>query len=362
MSTQNYNQPTGFPSNIGGNAGVIPEGGFTSVADDLPLFCTKEVQIIGMHLGYAIGTFSNKDGSGGLFITDGKTTLNIDENRNIHLQTGRTAIDGATGGGIQTRSDWLHTKTKEMSIVVQGVDDESTQDEFGEEETNPAFSLLVYGDVNVESRGGDMVFNAQNIKFIAGDQIELSAGSQILATASNGAGKIDLVGGEVTTKAKFAKFDLTSSFYVDGPSEITFNQKISVDPISGSIKINPLGSTRSTNTVGNVNNVTVGDYGLTTTGSSQVDANKFLVRDYQGSSTISLGPNVLYGLSEIEVEAVGSPRENSRGINAYSLRVGGAIGTSYNLDAGAIQNNAVGTIDSTAVSFISNIALTIQLN
>jgi hypothetical protein len=360
--SQSYNQPTNIPDAIGANASAIPTDGRTSVEDDSILFCTKDIQIIGVHLGYAIGTFSNKDGSGGLFITDGQSTFNIDENKTIHLQTGKSAIDGATGGGIQTRSDWFHSKMKEMTLEVTGVDDESTQDALGTEERNPAFSLKVYGDATINCVGGDLKIGGNNILIKAEDQLKLVAGSQILAISSDGTGKIDLLGGEVKTTAKFAKFDLTGSFYVDGPSEVTFNQKLSVDPITSKVTLTPTSSSNATNSIGNITNVVTGQVATTTIGNTQIDANKFLTRDNQGSSTISLGPNYLYSLAQIEVEAVGTPRENSRGLNAYSLKVGGSIGTSYDLAAGAINQNAVGSITSTSVSFTSLIGLTIQLN
>ena len=362
MSTQNYNQPTSSPSNIGANAFAVPIDGRRSAEDELLSLASKDIQIIGVHLGYVIGTFSNKDGSGGLFITDGSSTFNIDENRTIHVQTGKTALDGATGGGLQTRSDWFHTKTGEMTIEVEGNDDESTQNTSGIEETNPAFSLKVYGDISIQAVGGDIAIGGKNIKINAEDQIELNAGSQLLANVADGSGKVDFIAGEFTTKSKFAKFDLSGSFYVDGPSEVTFNQKLSVDPISGSVKIKQPSSSTATNSVGNVSQVIGGSYFMTSPFNSQFDVNKFLVRNNQGSSHISLGPDYHYSLSQMEIEAVGTPRENSRSLNAYSLKIGGSIGTSYKLDAGAIEENSVGTIFSTAVSIISKIGITILLN
>lgn len=362
MSAQNYNQPTSSPSAIGANASAVPLGGRTSAEDDLLKLASKDIQIIGVHLGYIIGTFENKDGSGGLFITDGSSTFNIDENRTIHIQTGKTAIDGATGGGLQTRSDWINTKTGVMTIEVEGNDDESTQDSFGTEKTNPAFSLKVYGDISVQSVGGDIAIGGKNVKINAEDQIELTAGSQLLVNVSDGSGKIDFVTGEFNTKGKFANFDLSGSFYVNGPSEVTFNQKISVDPISGDVKLKPVSASRSTNSLGNVTDFIVGAYSVSTLFNYQIDNNKFLIRDRQGLSSISLGPSSFYSLAQTTMEAVGAPRENSRDLHAYSLKIGGSIGNSYKLDAGAIEENSVGTVFSTAVSYISKIGIRILLN
>lgn len=362
MSRQIYNQPTSTPSSIGANAQATPIDGRTSVSNDLLKLATKDIQIIGVHLGYIIGTFQNKDGSGGLFITDGSSTFNIDENRTIHIQTGKTAIDGGTGGGIQFRSDWINTKTGQMTLEIEGNDDESTQDSSGVEKTNPAFSLKVYGDVSIQSVGGDVAVGGKNIKFNAEDQIELTAGSQLLVNVADGSGKIDFIAGEVNTKSKFATFDLSGSFYVNGPPEITFNQKVSVDPISGSVKLTPVSATRSTNTVGNINDVIVGSYSVSTLFNYQIDSNKFLSRDVQGSSILSLGPMDRYTLAQVSEEAVGTPRENSRDIFAYKLNVGGSIGTSYVLNAGAVRIDSVGSVDTRAVAQISSIGTVILLN
>lgn len=363
MSQQNYNQPTNFPEYLGANASAVPSDGRTTVEEDSILFCTKDIQIIGVHLGYHFGTYSNKDGSGGLFITDGQSTFNIDENKTIHLQTGKSAIDGATGGGLQLRSDWIHSKTDKMILEVSGNDDESTQDSKGSEQKNPAFSLKVYGDIKVTSVGGDLEIGAKNILISAGDQLRLEAGTQIISEVSKGNGRIDFFAGEVKTRSKFANFDLTGgTFYVTGPSEITFNQTVNMDPITNKVGLCSTASTRATTSNGNITEVVTGQHVSTTLGTNQFEAAFNLYRNLQGRSNISLGPDQTYSLSQIEFEAVGTPRENSRGLNAFALKVGGSIGSSYQLDAGAINESTPGTKTSVSTSFTSLIGITIQLN
>ena len=354
-----HNQPTSNPSNLGSAAGATPTED-TSVSFTDKSFCTGKIEVIGVHLGYILGTYSNKDGSGGLFITDGTSCFHIDENKNIHLQTGKTVNDGANGGNMVLRADMLMDKFENYVGVFSGVDDESSV-EGDKEETNPAYSLVVYGNMDIVTHG-EAKIKADNILVDAEDQLKLKA-NQIILQAADGGGKINFLSSEVTTTSKSVKYDLTTAFYVDGPEEITFNQKIKADPVSGSVNVNSPGATIASNTIGSKNDVVTGNYKhLNITGNSQFEAYKTLFRDLGGTSTVSLGPFVQYGLGQYDGAFVGTPRENSRTVSAYELKVGGAIGTSYNLTAGDVNIDTPGTITGTSISFVDFIGSLILLN
>lgn len=356
------NQPGSDPSLIGKNASTQPTDGRDNTSDELK-FCTGDVDVIGVHLGYAIGTYSNKDGSGGLFITDGSSSFWIDENRSIHIQTGKTALDGGTGGGLIMRSDNVYQKTGSYKLEVQGNDDEADASSDGKgEENNPAYSVHVYGNAAITANG-DLSLAADNILIDAKEQLKLKSGGQTQITAGDGGGKLDVVTNEFKVTSKFAKYDLTGSFYVDGPEEITFNQKIKFDPLAdNSISINTIGSKIATNSIGGKNNVMLGNVMESTLGNVQVSAYKWLNESISGTASINLGPMIDYGLSTYEGTFIGTPRENSRSLSAYEIYTGGTIGTSFNLIANDINLTSLGTLTGTTLSVTDFIAPAILLN
>jgi hypothetical protein len=356
------NQPGSDPSLIGKNASTQPTDGRDNTSDELK-FCTGDVDVIGVHLGYAIGTYSNKDGSGGLFITDGSSSFWIDENRSIHIQTGKTAVDGGTGGGLIMRSDTVYQKTGSYKLEVQGNDDEANASSDGKgEENNPAYSVHVYGNAAITANG-DLSLAADNILIDAKEQLKLKSGGQTQITSGDGGGKVDVVTNEFKVTSKFAKYDLTGSFYIDGPEEITFNQKIKVDPIaSNSISINTIGSKVSTNSIGGKNNILLGNSTESTLGNVQVSAYKWLNESISGTASLNLGPMIDFGLSTYQGTFIGTPRENSRSLSAYELYTGGTIGTSFNLLGNDISLTSIGTITGTTLSITDFIATAILLN
>jgi hypothetical protein len=358
---QNYKQSS---SNFNSVKKIAdPINGRSNSKDELK-FCTGEVQVIGVHLGFLIGTYSNKDGSGGLFISNGSSCFHVDENRNVHIKTGKSADDGANGGNLVLGSDdFIQTVRGGYAIEISGTDDKTTASKDGKkQEKEPAYSIKIYGDANIVTTGGDLKLSGDNVLINAKEQVKITAGSQILATSGDGSGKIDLTGGEVKTTAKFAKFDLTGSFTVNGPEEIAFNQKLAVDPIEGSVKINTPGATTAVNTMGSKSTVMIGPEKISSTGNLQLQGYKVLTQSIGGLDRTSLGPFSEFSLSQYEGTFVGSPRENSRALNAYDLYVGGTIGTSYSLTAMDVNLDSLGTISGRSVSIVDFIGTLILLN
>lgn len=353
--SQQHNQPTN-------NANTAPVS--TPTDGRLPLdkdkFCTGKVEVIGVHQGYAIGTYNNKDGSGGLFITDGSSCFHVDEKRTIHIQTGSTAIDGAGAGGLQLLSEWVIQKAKKYRMEVGPVDQENTVS--GKEEKKvPAYSIYVYGDADIVAEG-DLRLAGDNILLNAKEQVKIVGGSQILMNCNDGGGKIDMIANEVKTVAKTARFDLTNSFYVDGAEEVTFNQKYKVDPITQAFSINTPGAAQASNSIGSKSDIVLGSYKVTTPGNYQIQANKFLTTTILGTLELSSGPVVKSTTSQFDGTFVGIPQINSRGKNAYNLSVGGTVGTSYVVEAMDVNILSLGTITGTATANINFIGSLILLN
>lgn len=360
MSRQNFNQPTSDRSLIGKISEPI---GGRNIKTDLK-FCTGDIQVIGVHLGYTIGSYSNKDGSGGLFITDGSSCFHIDDSRNIHIKTGKCATDGAGGGNLVLASDDFIQKVRGgYALEISGTDDETTTSSDGKsQDSNPAYSIIVYGDADIVTKGGDLKLGGDNILINAKSQVKITAGTEILSISGDGGGKIDFIGGEVTTKAKFSKFDLTGSFYVDGPQEITFTQKISVDPIEGTVKLVTPGAQNSVESMGGTNQTLIGDVNKSTLGNVQTSAYQVLDQSISGKASLNLGPVWDYSLAQFEGNYVGTPRENSRTLNAYDLFVGGTIGTSYNLTGMDVNLDSLGTISGVSVAPVDFIGSLVLLN
>lgn len=357
---QNYKQTTNNPSFIGKISDPTDGRG---TPENLK-FCTGDVQIIGVHLDFIIGTYSNKDGSGGLFMTNGSSCFHIDQNRNLHLKTGKSAEDGVNGGNLVFASDdFIQRVRGSYAIEIDGTDDKTTASKDGKkQESEPAYSIMIYGDANIVTKGGDLKLGGDNILINAKEQVKIVAGSQILATSGDGSGRIDFAGGEVTTTAKFSKFELSGSFYVNGPEEITFNQKLSFDPITNNVKINSLGAVSAVNSVGGKNTVMIGNEKISTSGNLQIQGYKVLTQSIGGLDRNSLGPFSEYSLAQYEGSFVGTPRENSRTLNAYDLFVGGTIGTSYKLTGMDVNMDSLGTITGRSVSLVDFIGTLILLN
>ena len=357
---QNYKQPT----NAADYLGKISEPTDGRGTPYNLKFCTGDIQVIGVHLGFLIGTYENKDGSGGLFITNGSSCFHVDQNRNIHIKTGKSAEDGAKGGNIQLRSDdFIQTVTGGYALEISGTDDKTTASKDGKkQEKEPAYSVVVYGNVDIVSKGGDLKLAGDNILLNAKEQVKIQAGSQILATAGDGSGKIDLLAGEVKTTAKFAKFDLTGAFTVDGAEEIALNQKLAVDPISGGVKINTPGAATAVNSMGSKSSVIIGPEKITSLGNLQLEGYKVISQSIGGIGNLTLGPIAEYTLSQYYGTFVGTPRENSISLNAYDLYTGGTIGTSYKLTGMDVNLDSLGTITGRAVSIVDFIGTLILLN
>jgi hypothetical protein len=355
---QNYNQP----SNVTPGAISEPTDGRGTV-ENLK-FCTGDIQIIGVHQDFILGTYGNKDGSGGLFITNGSSCFHIDENRNIHIKTGKSAEDGASGGNLLLRSDdFMQTVEGGYALEISGTDDKTTASSDGSKlEKEPAYSITVYGDANIVSTGGDLKLAGDNILLNAKEQVKIQAGNQILATSGDGSGRIDFLGGEVKTTAKFAKFDLTGTFTVDGAEEIALNQKLAVDPISGAVKINTPGAATAVNSMGTKSSVIIGPEKITSLGNLQLEGYKVISQSVGGVGTVTTGPIAEYSLSQYYGTFVGTPREGSLSLNAYDLYTGGSIGTSYKLTGMDVNLDSLGTITGRSVSIVDFIGTLILLN
>lgn len=353
--SQQHNQPTSA------RQGVISNPTDGRQNDNNAPFYTGDFKLIGRHEGWTVAAYSNIDGSHGFLINDGSSCIWIDETKTIHIQTGADGNDGVGSGGLTIAcEDEIH-KTKTFNLEVEGNGDEEKTTTKGTS-NKPPYSIVVYGDISMVSKGGDIKLAADNILLNAKEQVKIKSGAQTIINAADGGGKVDIVAGEVTTNASTAKFDLTGSFYVDGPEEITFNQKFKVNLASGEVNVNTLGAVVATNTLGGRSDIITGTEKHTVVGNFQVETNKLLSTTLFGDAKLSLGPFVDYTIGQYEGKFVGVPTANSRTTNAYELLTGGTIGTSYRLASMDTNMFSLGTITGTTVGVTDFIGVVILLN
>lgn len=356
---QVFNQPTSNPELLGKQA--TPTDGKLDPINGK--FCTGKIQTIGVHQGFVLGTYDNKDGSGGLFITDGSSCFHIDENRNIHIQTGKSAVDGANGGNLVLTSDEVIQLCDAYDLEVGGKDDENEPDPSGKgESTEPAYSIKVYGNANIVATGGDLQLGGDNVLITAKEQVKIDGGQQVLIDANKGGGKITNLCGEHKIVAKNVVNELTASFYINGPEEITFNQKVAFDPVSGKVQINTPGASISSNATGSQSTVILGTNKVTSVGNTQTESYKTIQRSFGGTADTTLGPSSKFVLAQEQIVAVGIPRENSRGFSAYELTVGGSIGTSYSARTMDYNIASAATITGYSIGLTDFIGSVILLN
>lgn len=331
--------------------------------DPVKKFCTGKVDIIGQHLGYLLGTYSNKDGSGGLFITDGTSAFHIDSLNNIHIKTGATDADGPGGGQLQLGAERLLANFNEYALEVGPVDDKSSPDKTGtKEEKVSAYTIQVYGNADINCTDGDLKLGGKNILLDAKDVVKITAGTQVQVEAGDGGGKIDMLASELTSNTSSTTFNQTASFRIDGAEEIVFNQKVKFDPTKGNISVATPGASVATNSIGNSSNVLLGSNKITSVGNTQTETYKFLTTSIGGDSQVSVGPVSSATVAQQSIVGVGAPTPTSRETFAVGIVSGGSVGTSFGVTGMDVQLASAGTVTSYATSIIDNIGSVILLN
>lgn len=320
-------------------------------------------EAFGLHLGWDISAYNNKDGSHGLYISDGITSIHCDATRTIHIKTGKDSNGAPDDGGIKLRSEQYWNETDRYRVVVGTKEDleADTSADGKSKETNPSYSVQVYGDVDIVSEGGDISLRGKNILLNAEEEIRMEA-TQVIANLDDGGGVFKVQGAKLEFKGANALFDMTGSFYVDGPSEIDFNQTIKTN-LDGSVAVGTPGNTLSTQSFGSQEHTCFGDESHVSLGIVQNLSSKRIDFGSEGVGRLSVGSTEDFGFGRAKISYVGAPFPNMPGTSAYEMKIGGTIGTSYNLLAGAAQTTApVGTVDSDAAVWVSSTAALVLLN
>jgi len=326
-------------------------------------FCTGKVDIMGQHLGYLIGAYSNKDGSGGLFITDGTSAFHIDSLNNIHIKTGATDADGPGGGKLQLGAERLLAEFSEYALEVGPVDDKSSPDKTGtKEEKVSAYSIQVYGNADINCTDGDLKLGGKNILLDAKDVVKITAGTQVQIEAGDGGGRIDMIANELNSNTSSTTFNQTGAFYIEGAEEIIFNQKVKVDPTQEKISVVTPGSSLVANSIGGSTSMFLGNNKVTSVGNTQTEAYKFLTTSIGGDAQVSVGPLSSSTVAQLSMVAVGSPTPTSRDTFAFGIVSGGSVGTSFGVTGMDVNLASAGTITSYATSIVDNIGSVILLN
>ena len=355
----NYNPP----SRASGSGPSEPTNGRTGENDNPGKLFNNKRECIGVHLGWDVSKYNNKDGSHGLYITDGITAIHCDATRTIHIKTGKDSNGAPDDGGIKLRSEQFWNKTGRYRVEVGTKEDidADTSADGKTKETNPSYSVQVYGDVDIVSEGGDINLRGKNILLNAEEEIRMEA-TQVITNLDDGGGVFKVQGAKLEFKGANALFDMTGSFYVDGPSEIDFNQTIKTN-LEGAIEVGTPGNANTTRTFGDKQNTSFGGVSTVTLGKVQDLATKRIDFGAEGIGRLSSGSTEDFGIGRAKISYVGAPFPNMPGTSAYEMKIGGTIGTSYNLTAGAAQITApVGTVDSDASVWVSSIAALVLLN
>ena len=155
---------------------------------------------------------------------------------------------------------------------------------------------------------------------------------------------------------------MTGSFYVDGPSEIDFNQTIKTN-LEGAVEVGTPGNTNTTRTFGDKQNTSFGGVSTVTLGKVQDLATKRIDFGAEGIGRLSSGSTEDFGIGRFRAGYVGAPFPNMIQKNVYDLKVGGTVETSYNLTASSVQTTApVGLVDTAASVYVSQISSIVLLN
>jgi len=340
-----------------------PTNGRTGEGENPNKLFNNRRECYGVHLGWDISAYNNKDGSHGLYITDGVTAIHCDSTRTIHIKTGKDSNGAPDDGGIKLRSEQFWNETDRYRVVVGTKDDleAKTSADGKSKETNPAYSLQVYGDIDIVAEGGDINLRGKNILLNAEEEIRMEA-TQVIANLDNGGGVFKVQAAKLEYKGANALFNMTGAFYVDGPSEIDFNQTIKGN-LDGSVSVGNSGNTFSTNNFGSQEHTNFGGESHITLGIIQNLSSKRIDFGSEGIGRLSSGSTEDFGFGRAKLSYVGAPFPNMPGTSAYELSVGGTIGTSYDLNASAVQISAtVGTTDIDSSVWTSSTGTLVLLN
>ena len=132
--------------------------------------------------------------------TDNGQSLNMDETGNIFLGCGKIG-DDESGGNMTVRPHG--------SMFVKVGDALNIEIENGQNQDKP-LSVTVFGDINMEAKGGDLHMSGSNVNISAGNEMNLEA-PKLALTNGKACGTVKITGGTIKHEAVFIKDEITGS-------------------------------------------------------------------------------------------------------------------------------------------------------
>lgn len=284
------------------------------------------------------------DKSVGYFTSDGQKGIHYTNTNNIVISAGKPSQGGCGGKMVFNTQGQIHSTTS-FAMEVSGKENESTTEETkeGDVETTepPAYSLKVYGDIQIECVGGEIFLKGDNITLNASNTLNLVSGKDVNIQAGGDSGSINLKGANVKVDAAFLKKNASSGEYSTA-AEVQSDQIL---PGSSTV-INSVGGVEY-HLDGNYKYSTTGNYTLSVGGTFDTD----VTLDYALTVNKNYGAEIK-GKYKSDVKGVVSDADPS--IPNYQIIVGPGKGSkelpAFSVDSqGPIQmSSALGGFKATS--------------
>ena len=173
-------------------------------------------------------TLYNGRGTSVLFGSDGNVVVN-----------GKRPGDTGCGGTTVLNANTIVTKSDTVAIEVNG--DPDAGDAENKENVPPAYSMIVYGDIFIESVDGEVAVSGKHITVDADETLNL-VGKTININANDGTGRVNIDASKVKVNGQFVEKNLTGGEYTTGSGE---QEVIQYDP-NASVNITSTGDLKHT--------------------------------------------------------------------------------------------------------------------
>ena len=149
--------------------------------------------------------------------TDNGQSLNFDEVGNIFLGCGKIG-DDESGGTMTVRP--------QGQMIVKVGDTLSIEVENGQDQEKP-LSLVVYGDINMEARGGNLQMSGDNVSIKASNDMNIEASKTLTMGNGKSCGNVHINAGTIKHDAVFIKDTISGSISQSVYGEYTIEQLLS---------------------------------------------------------------------------------------------------------------------------------------
>jgi hypothetical protein len=195
-------------------------------------------------------TLYNNRATSVVFGSDGNVIVN-----------GKKPGDTGCGGKTVLNANTIITKSDTVAIEVNG--DPDAGDAEDKENVPPAYSMIVYGDIFIESVDGEVAVSGKHITVDADETLNL-VGKTVNINANDGTGRVNIDASKVKVTGQFIEKNLTGGEYTTGSGE---QEIVQYDP-NASVNITSTGDFKHT-FLGNYDLAIQGDLNGNVTGSTK---------------------------------------------------------------------------------------------